>query len=290
MRICAACCLGVIVAAGCGGGDDGGPDAAECARPALDPPWLQPYVTEVVTQLAARPRSTVPERDAARAYLMSKLSELGWTPELHTYATGANVLATIPATTGDAAGVIVGAHFDSVAGGPGANDNASGVAVVLSVARTLADTPCRAAPVTVVLFDQEESNLLGSRAFARTLVTADVRAVHTIDQVAWDADNDRRFELEIPTPTLEAEWRAAATIVGASLMVTSTSGTDHQSFREVGLPAVGLTEEYVGGDTTPHFHRATDTPASIVPHVAYLVLAAQLTTQVVLEEVAGASL
>lgn len=290
MRTCVAVGFGLIVAAGCGGGDDGGPDATECARPALDPPWLQPYVTEVVTQLAARPRSTVAERDAARAYLTSKLSELGWTPELHTYATGANVFATIPATTGDAAGVIVGAHFDSVAGGPGANDNASGVAVVLSVARTLADTPCRTAPVTVVLFDQEESNLLGSRAFARTLVAADVRAVHTIDQVAWDADNDRRFELEIPTPTLEAEWRAAATIVGASLMVTSTSGTDHQSFREVGLPAVGLTEEYVGGDTSPHFHRDTDTPASIAPHVAYLVLAAQLTTQVVLEEVAGASL
>lgn len=173
-RHCRAC-FGLIVGAGCGGGDDGAPDATQCARPALDPPWLKPYVTDVVTQLAARPRSTVAERDAARVYLTSKLTELGWTPALHTYATGANVFATIPATTGNARGVIVGAHFDSVAAGPGANDNASGVAVVLSIARALSDTPCRTAPVTVVLFDQEESSLLGSRAFARTLVPADVR-------------------------------------------------------------------------------------------------------------------
>lgn len=276
--------LMLAVMVGCGSGDDGGPDATQCVRPAIDPPWLQPFVTGVVAQLAATPRSTIPERDAARTYLAGQLTALGWTPETHAYATGANVFATIPATTGNEPKVIVGAHFDSAPGSPGANDDASGVGVVLAVARALADAPCRSAPVTVVLFDQEEVGLRGSRAFVQTLVAADVRAVHTIDQVAWDADGDRFFELELPTPALEAEWRAAASVVGVSLMVTSTSGTDHQSFREAGLPAVGLTEEYVGGDTTPHFHRATDTPASISPHISYLVLAAQLTTLVVLEQ------
>lgn len=156
---------------------------------------------------------------------------------------------------------------------------------MLAVARFVQETPCRSAPVTIVMFDQEERGLLGSEAFAQTLDPAEVRAVHTIDQVAWDADADRVFELELPTAELEAEWRAAATVVGARLTITATTGTDHQSFRDRGFAAVGLTEEYVGGDTSPHIHRATDTPASIAPYEDYLVLAAKLATQVVLEQI-----
>ncbi|MBA2540668.1 MAG: M28 family peptidase [Deltaproteobacteria bacterium] len=104
--------------------------------------------------------------------------------------------------------MIVGAHFDTIANSPGANDNASGTVVVLAVAKLLADTPCRTAPVTIAFFDQEELGLFGARAYAQSLSAADVRAVHTIDQVAWDMDGDRRFELEAPTPTLETEWKA----------------------------------------------------------------------------------
>lgn len=48
---------------------------------------------------------------------------------------------------------------------------------------------------------------------------------------------------------------------------------------------MGLTEEYVGGDTSPERHAASDTPASIAPYLDYLVLAAKLTGQVVLTEV-----
>lgn len=200
------------------------------------------------------------------------------------YAGGANLIADIPATMGSGKRIVVGAHFDTVANSPGANDNASGVAVVLAVARFLADVPCRTAPVTIAMFDQEEIGLFGSRAFAQTLAVADVRAVHTIDQVAWDDDGDRVFELELPTAALEAEWRAAATIVGVPLTRTTTSGTDHESFRDRGFAAMGLTEEFVGGDTSPHRHQPTDTAATV--DVDYLVLAAQLTAQVILDEVA----
>jgi Zn-dependent M28 family amino/carboxypeptidase len=146
--------------------------------------------------------------------------------------------------------------------------------------------PCRTAAVTVALFDQEESGLFGSRAFAQTLDPAMVRAVHTIDQVAWDFDGDRRFELELPTPQLEAEWLAAAAVVGVSLRSTLTGGTDHDSFRERGFAAVGLTEEYVGGDTSPYRHTAQDTHASVEPYLDYTALAAKLTAQVVIDEVA----
>jgi Zn-dependent M28 family amino/carboxypeptidase len=249
----------------------------------LDPPWLTSYLTDVVGELSAAPRSTTAQRDAARAYLAHQLTTLGWSPEEQTFDTGVNVYATIPATTGSEPEIIVGAHFDTVEGSPGANDNASGAAVVLALARYLHDAPSRTAPVTVVLFDQEEIGLVGSRAFAATRTPSQVRAVHTIDQVAWDSDGDRHFEIEAPTPALAEEWRAAAQRLGVTVTTTATQGTDHQAFRDAGFAVVGLSEEYVGGDTSPYRHTPGDTAST--GDAAYLALAAQLTAEVILGEV-----
>jgi Zn-dependent M28 family amino/carboxypeptidase len=138
--------------------------------------------------------------------------------------------------------------------------------------------------VLVAFFDQEELGLFGARAFATMLDPATTRAVHTIDQVAWDSDDDRRFELELPTPALETEWRAAASELGVPVTTTTTTGTDHQAFRDRGFAAVGLTEEYVGGDTSPFRHQTGDTAATV--KAAYLVDAAKLTARVVLGEAA----
>jgi hypothetical protein len=286
---------GVALAAGCGDDGLGAPDAGAgidarpdappgCTRPALDAPEVATYLRDVVGALAAAPRATATQRDAARTYLSGQLAALGWQPQLQMYPSGANVVAVVPPTLGTGKLVVVGAHFDTVTGSPGANDDASGVAVVLAVGRFLKDTPCRTAPVALVLFDEEEAGLFGSRAYAQSLDPANVRAVHTIDQVAWDADGDRRFELELPAPALEADWRAAAAVVGVTLTKTSTGGTDHESFRARGIAAAGLTEEYVGGDTSPLRHMPGDTPASIAPYLGYLALAARLTGQVVLDE------
>jgi Zn-dependent M28 family amino/carboxypeptidase len=263
------------------GGDDAPPG---CTRPALDAPWLQSLLTDSIAQLTAAPRATTLQRNTARMYLASQLTSIGWTPQLHSYPSGANVFATIPATTMPAGNeIILGAHFDSVPGSPGANDNASGTAVVLAVARYLHDVPCRTAPVTVVLFDEEESGLFGSRAFAQQRAPANVRAVHTIDQVSWDSDGDHRFELEMPTAALAQEYRDAAAIVGVPVTTTTTQGTDHEAFRDRGFAAIGLTEEYVGGDTSPDRHLPTDTAATV--NTPYLVLAAKLTAQVIITAV-----
>jgi hypothetical protein len=255
-----------------------------CTQPALDAPWLAGSLTAWVQGLTAAPRSTTTQRDAARQYLAAQLTMLGLTPQTHQYANGANVYATLPATMGSDKQIILGAHFDTVANSPGANDNASGAAVVLAVARYLNETPCRRAPVILAFFDQEELGLFGARAFAQMLDPQQTRAVHTIDQVAWDNDNDRRYELELPTPALETEWRAAATALGVTIVTTNTSGTDHQAFRDRGFAAVGLTEEYVGGDTSPHRHQPTDTASTV--NDEYLRLAAKLTARVLLNEAA----
>jgi Zn-dependent M28 family amino/carboxypeptidase len=215
---------------------------------------------------------------------MHELATFGWTPLLDAYPTGANVYATIPSTTGSAKQIVVGAHFDTVMGSPGANDNATGCAVVLAAARRFVDLPVRDPNVVVVLFDEEEAGLFGSRAFAESLTGQDVIAVHSIDQVGWDSDGDRRFELELPTPALERDYRAAAAQLGVPVTVTSTSGTDHASFRELAMPAVGLTEEYVEGDTTPYRHTPGDVPSTV--DFAYTATAARLVNLVLEGEVA----
>lgn len=76
-------------------------------------------------------------------------------------AIGRNIIAHSPGVTQPK--LIIGAHYDSVAGSPGANDNASGTAVVLGLARNLA--PDIARQVWLVSFDGEEDGLKGSAAF-----------------------------------------------------------------------------------------------------------------------------
>jgi hypothetical protein len=293
----------LLLAAACGGGDDSNmnttPDAPDgtsdgnmsgdsgngCMRPPLAQTWLPTLLSDAITNLPA-PRFTTTQRTAARNYLQTQLTQMGWSPSLAAYSTGANVVARIPATMTTTKRIIVGAHFDTVSGSPGANDNGTGTAAVLAIARYLKDMTCRKYHVDVVFFDEEEVGLVGARAYSGSIQTAsDVIAVHTLDQLGYDSDNDHRFELELPTATLEAEYRAAATVVGVPVTKTATQGTDHEAFRDDGFPAIGLTEEYVGGDTTPYRHTAQDT-ATMPGNVEkdYLALGAQLAAQVILSE------
>jgi len=67
--------------------------------------------------------------------------------------------------------------------------------------------------------------------------------------------------LEIPYEGPLGLYREAALSAHFSpqIHVTREVGSDHTAFRRLGMPAVGITEEYRNGDTTPHIHRPTDT-------------------------------
>jgi hypothetical protein len=116
------------------------------------------------------------ERAAIRQYLVEQLEGWGWTVEQQSFESrlenaqlhGVNLVATIAGNDPAARAVVLGAHYDTVAGSPGADDNASAVAVVLELARLLADVPT-SRPVEIVLFDLEEAGLLGSTAFVDEL-------------------------------------------------------------------------------------------------------------------------
>jgi Zn-dependent M28 family amino/carboxypeptidase len=87
----------------------------------------------------------------------------------------------------------VSSHYDSVAGGPGADDDSSGTAALLEAARALAGHPM---PATIIFasFTGEEAGLLGSREFVRRAVDNKVRIVGALnnDMIGWA--NDQRLD------------------------------------------------------------------------------------------------
>jgi len=197
-------------------------------------------------------------------YLKNMLGRFCNEVQIENYSeTGNNVVGAIHATTETDQWIVLGAHYDSVKDCPGANDNASGVALTYSVAKHIASLPNRKYNMKIVFFDEEEKGLIGSKAYAQKLVDEklNVVSVHTVDQLAWDEDGDKGIELEVPTDEIKAHYLQIAKDFGYQfpIQISDVTSTDHRSFRRLGFPATGITEEYKNGDTTPHYHKPTDT-------------------------------
>ena len=79
--------------------------------------------------------------------------------------------------------------------------------------------------------------------------------------MGWDQNPNRAIELELPYEGAVDLYARGAKSLGLDIpMFTTTEpGSDHSSFRRLGFPAVGITEEYRHADTTPYIHRAGDT-------------------------------
>jgi len=243
-------------------------------------------------------RSTARERRAAGDMLIEALRDLGLTATRQTYrlpnvhpaldmiappVCGANIISEIPATNGSDSHIILGAHYDSVPDSPGANDNATGLAVVLAVARTVNALKTRHHTVSIVFFAQEEDGGFGSQTYAEKLLRdgINVHSVHTVDLIGWDGDGDRVVELDLPhsdtsNSDLTARYQTQAAALNVPISKVRYNSSDHIVFREYGFDAVCMSEEWAGGDGTPHHHKTTDT----LEHVDFEYLAASTTLMV----------
>jgi Zn-dependent M28 family amino/carboxypeptidase len=106
-----------------------------------------------------------------RHLLQERLGALGELQE-HPFEEGAirgvNLILRLPGHRPGLSPLLVGAHYDGPPHSPGADDNATGVAVLLELARRWSEVPPRR-PIWLVAFDQEEEGLVGSRALASEL-------------------------------------------------------------------------------------------------------------------------
>lgn len=228
------------------------------------------------TDYVINSRTTPTERLLTRSYLFEVFNQLNLKTTEHHYREpnanafidflvspfkGTNLFTVIPSTTNSEEYVILGAHYDTARNCPGANDNASAVALLYGVAKQLLRVSVRQKNVMIVFFDQEEEDLVGSRAFAKFLKKNDynIHSVHTIDQIGWDKDLDKAVEIELAGKDMENLYRSKAKKLQIPIHTTKVNSTDHQSFRALGYNALGLTEEFAHGDTTPFKDTPKDT-------------------------------
>jgi hypothetical protein len=208
-------------------------------------------------------RGSVKGRELVRQYLTSVLQSYGYTVERYKYRTnGENIVARLPATSRTADTMMVGAHMDSVSNA-GANDNGTGTVSVLEIARLMKQSTDRKQNVIFAWYDEEELGLVGSEYMAKDYRKQGIKltSVHTIDMMGWDSDKDRAVEIERPDGNLWDYYQMVNKSHGLNLNLTRTNSgsTDHVAWRGQGFASVGLCEEWAGGDTTPHYHRKTDT-------------------------------
>jgi Zn-dependent M28 family amino/carboxypeptidase len=223
--------------------------------------------------------SITPEARATARWIAGELRAAGYTPieqPIPDVPGQVNVIAELAtAATHSAPAVLIVAHYDHLgvirgAIHPGADDNASGVAVALAVARELARRPVAGpaaggAPRRVVwLFTgAEEIGLRGARAFvaAPTLPLGEIRAVYNLDMVGRELAPDDAPQLAaVGLPGDAAVTDAALDAAGeAGLMLApvpagvlrigrQTHRTDDWAFRDAGVHAVhfstGLGDDY----------------------------------------------
>lgn len=197
-------------------------------------------------------------------------------------ATNDNLIAEWPGASDQI--VMLGAHLDSVLDGPGINDDGSGVATLLSLARSVAANPQPVKTIRFGFWGAEEYGELGSRAYTQALSASDIgriSAYFNLDMVA--SPGAARFVYDDSTAPPGSDQLTqllfdALSAAGKPGLLTDLGGaSDHLNFELAGIPSAGvfsglnpLTDQEVavfGGEpgipTDACYHLACDTRANI---------------------------
>ena len=246
---------------------------------AVRPATAMAAVRHLAGDIGPRP-GTSPEFHRAADWVGRRLSTLGWQVRPHSFRTPAGVSWGVPVPAGRSVNVVatrgdvrrgrpwlaVGAHLDTVPQAPGAEDNASGVGVLLAVAEAVAEARTRL-PVVLVAFGSEEprgpgddDHHYGSRAFVAELGPAQrrtLRGMVSLDRVGVGGVlpvSSARGPDALHAELLSAARRADVPVVAES----ENRASDHWSFVRAGLPGVRL-------GSTPYagYHSAADVPAVV---------------------------
>jgi len=210
-------------------------------------------------------------------WMREELESAGWQVEIQESEALGHPIQNIVAKRGDASPeIILGAHYDSRMFAdndpdpakhsepvPGANDGASGVAVLLELARVLPDD---SVPVWLVFFDAEDNGridgwdwILGSREFVR-LNPVQPRAVVVVDMIG-DADLNIHKEWNSNPALTDEIWAVAASIENDGVFLPNYKHSmtdDHTPFLQAGIPAVDIIDfDY------PYWHTVQDTPDKV---------------------------
>jgi hypothetical protein len=187
--------------------------------------------------------------------------------------TGFNVVATLTGTTRPNEWYIVGAHYDSTSqntslAAPGCEDNGSGTAGVLEMARIFTAHPPEAT-IKFICYSGEEQGLFGSTDHASDLVasgdSAKVEAMINMDMIGYTGDADLDCLLETGTigQFITDACADAAEQYTTLRIVTSLNpfGSDHVPYLNRGIPSLLTIEN--DWNSYPNYHKTTDTANNI---------------------------
>ena len=233
---------------------------------------------DVETQVAFGPR--IPGSDGhanVQKWMRDELIKAGWQVEIQESQAMGHPIQNIVASRGDESPqIILGAHYDSRMFAdndpdpanhslpvPGANDGASGVAVLLELARVL---PKDSVPVWLVFFDAEDNGnidgwdwILGSTEFVKNN-PIQPRAVVIVDMIG-DADLNIYKETNSNTDLTNEIWGIAQNLENDTVFIPDYKFSmldDHTPFLRAGIPAIDIIDfDY------PYWHTMQDTPDKV---------------------------
>ena len=230
----------------------------------------------------------------AAVWIEERLRSMGYMPGRIGYEVDSaevwNIEVTVPGSGDSAESVVVGAHYDTVPGTPGADDNASAVAALLALASRLRDAePSRT--LRLVWFVNEELPFLrtrhmGSRVYAEWLASqgVTVSSMVCLDMLGYydPSPGSQRFprfvRRSLPDTgdfvgfvatrddyrsmrrALDA-FRASTRLPGEGVAIRGAARSDHWWFVEMGVPSVLITD--TAEFRNPHYHRQSDTPETL---------------------------
>jgi Zn-dependent M28 family amino/carboxypeptidase len=238
--------------------------------------------------------------NGAAVFIEQEFRDLGYAVESQPYecegTTVRNLIVEKAGSNPELAGIVIGAHYDTVVTTPGADDNATGVAGLLELARLLKNHPTRRT-IKFVAFPHEEppyffTHLMGSRKYAEALKQKgeSVLVMLALEMLGYAGENHRQL---YPVPLMRLIGRypkhgnfialvgnlrslAMMSIVRKSMRGQNTVGveslsapgfipplflSDHSSFWKAGYPALMITD--TAFLRNPHYHKESDTPDTL---------------------------
>jgi len=259
---------------------------------------LRRHVETLAEQIGERNVWRAEALVAAASYIRNTLEDLGYQVRIQPFEsegqTVQNIEVELTGSTAPQEIAVVGAHYDSVPDGPGANDNASGIAALLEIARLLAGKT-HARTLRLVAFVNEEQPFsggeeMGSRVYAersrqrgeqiKAMVSLETIGFYT-DQAASqyypfpfsyfypDTGNFIGFVGNLSSLNLVRQalgaFRASAAFpsegVAAPSWIRGVGWSDHASFWQAGYPAIMITDTAMF--RYQHYHEVTDTPEKL---------------------------
>jgi len=240
--------------------------------------------SELSNNVIMRSRWSEKERELASKYLKELLLQLNIEPQEQNYISanlnpaidllfgpyrGSNVFGILLSSQPTDEYIILGAHYDTgKRNAPGAIDNATGIALIYSVVKEVAEMKSRGKNIVIVFFDQEEEELIGSQAFVNLIKDKgwNVHSVHCFDMVGWDEDKDKAIEIFSPTESLRSIYKETAIAHDIPIneividpISYDRSSTDFDAFVPSGYNVIGAGELFYHRDSTPYKDSPDDT-------------------------------